>query len=585
MHAIPRPEYPRPQFQREKWLNLNGPWQFAIDEGDSGREQRWQERESLPGTIMVPFCPESDLSGVAHKDFIRACWYRRTVALGADWLRGRVLLHFGACDYETTVWFNGVEIGTHEGGYSSFTMDVTRAAREGENTIIVLARSDVRAGRQPSGKQSQVFASHGCFYTRTTGIWQTVWMEAVPEKYVERLQWLPDPDNGGFHMTAELAPDARGWLRVRVSFQGKEMGGGAWKAGGRSLSAFVGVKETHLWSLEDPALYDIEVELETEAGVDRVASYAGLRKIQWDREGVLLNGKRVYLRLVLDQGFYPDGVITAPEDGELKGDILRAKAMGFNGARLHQKMFEARFLYWADRLGYLVWDEHGNWGMSVSDGRNMPRFLAEWTELVRRDISSPALMGWCPFNETEERATDPACILAAYRLTRALDPTRPVIDTSGWVHCAETDILDYHDYAQDGAELRANLEAYAAAKDGETFSPGLMPWMKNWRQKMPVRAGQPVFLSEFGGTGWIMGGIPKDRWGYGGLPETEEEFFRRFEGLVDAALETRGICGFCYTQLTDVEQEINGLYTFDRRAKFPPERIAAILTRPAWNEK
>lgn len=583
MCSMPRSEYPRPQFRRDKWMNLNGEWQFEIDAGDSGREQKWQDRPALSERILAPFCPESRLSGIAHTDFIRACWYRREIDLDPSWTQGRVLLHFGAVNYETTVWVNGIKIGMHEGGYASFTLDITRAVHEGTNVLVIQARSDVRAGRQPSGKQSPRYGSFGCFYTRTTGIWQTVWLENVPEKYLERIQWIPDPENACFHMAAEVTEGTRGELRIRASFAGKEMGEARFRVSGRSIHGSIPLAEKHLWSVEDPALYDLEAVMETDTGTDRMESYAGLRSVTWDEQGFKLNGKPVFMRLVLDQGFNPEGIITAPSDGELKNDILRSKAMGFNGARLHQKMFEARFLYWADTLGYLVWDEHGNWGMDVSDGRNMPRFLSEWTELVRRDLSSPAVIGWCPFNETE-RDTDPANMRIAYRATRAMDSTRPIIDTSGWVHCEETDFMDYHDYTQSGETLKEHLEKYVASSPGEAFPAGEMDWLKAWRLDMPVNHGQPVFLSEFGGIGWIVGGVPRERWGYGDLPETEEAFIQRFESLVTAALTTRGLCGFCYTQLTDVEQEINGLYTYDRQPKFPPEKVSAIMTRRAWNE-
>lgn len=583
MNTVPRPEYPRPQFVRDRWMNLNGVWQFELDPGDSGLEQKWQEKSAFTGEITVPFCPESALSGVNHRDFIRACWYCREVILPESDLEGKVLLHFGAVNYEATIWVNGIQVGRHEGGYSSFTLEVTRALRSGPNQIVVRARSDVRAGKQPSGKQSQKFGSFGCYYTRTTGIWQTVWLEIVPQKYIARAQWIPDPANGGFHLTAEFDSDTQGVLTVSPTFDGRDMGVSAFQVRGRAVSGFVPVRETHLWSVGVPALYDIELKLESDGCSDRVKSYAGLRSIQWNREGVFLNHEPLYMRLVLDQGYYPDSVITAPSDEALKGDVLRAKAMGFNGARLHQKMFEPRFLYWADKLGYVVWGEHGNWGMDVSNGENMPRFLMEWVEFVRRDLSSPALIGWCPFNETQ-RDTDVSTVQSAYRVTRAIDPSRPVIDTSGWVHSEETDIYDYHDYIQEGQTLKQNLEIYASTPPGEPFAKCRMPWMQSWNMKMTVSQDQPVFLSEFGGIGWILGGIPENRWGYGGLPESEEAFFERFEGLVQAALSAKGICGFCYTQLTDVEQEINGLYTYDRIPKFPPERIAEILTRRAWNE-
>ena len=582
MNVTPRSEHPRPQFIREEWMNLNGPWQFELDLGNSGLERHWETKDVLKDEITVPFCPESKLSGIEYTDFVPACWYKKEVFLPESWSGSDVLLHFGAVNYETRVWVNQQQAIHHLGGYSSFSQNITSFLVPGKNTIVVLAQSDVRAGRQPSGKQSSKFDSYGCFYTRTTGIWQTVWLEAVPKNHVLHAQWS-DVNQGGFHLYAQLSNHTEGSLHVEAAFNEKNVGSATIAVSGREVRGWIKVEQSHLWTVEQPNLYDLTLTLKAQGTRDEIKSYAGLRQVSWNEAGLLLNGQPVFMRLVLDQGFYPDGVITAPTDDALKEDIILSKALGFNGARLHQKMFEPRFMYWADRLGYILWGEHGNWGMDIKNGKNLPAFLKEWLAFVQRDISSPALIGWCPLNETQ-KDTDTLAISAIYHATKIADPTRPVIDTSGWVHSPDTDIYDYHDYAQDPKVLRHNLEAYTASKIGEPFPPCLMPWMGTWQLPQTTNQGQPVFLSEFGGIGWIMGDIPESRWGYGGIPESEEAFFERFEGLVEAALTTKGICGFCYTQLTDVEQEINGLYTYERQPKFETSKIRPILTKPAWNE-
>lgn len=584
MNTIPRLEYPRPQFVRERWMNLNGPWQFEIDYGESGLDRRFWERDDFKDTITVPFCPESDISGIGHKDFIRACWYRREFTLPEDWKGMEIILHFGAVNYDARIWLNGTLVKRHKGGYSSFSVPVGRCVKDDVNVITLLACSDVRAGVQPSGKQCDHFFSAGCSYTRTTGIWQTVWLEAVPRTYMSDIRWTADADNGLFRLDAEFSAYARGTLTVDASYEGKPAGSKRFIVNGMNFTGFIPAEGKHLWAPGEPNLYDFTVTLETEAGIDEVKSYAGLRTVGCENGSVTINGKPFFMRLVLDQGFYPDGVITAPDDSELKSDILRSMAMGFNGARLHQKMFEARFMYWADKLGYVVWGEHGNWGMDVSDGKNIPAFLNEWMELIRRDASSPAVIGWCPFNETQKN-TDTRGLQAVYRATKAFDPGRLCIDTSGWVHGEQTDLFDYHDYDQDPDTLRAHLKSYTSGKAGEPFPKCGMGWMKDWPSFETVNAGQPVFLSEYGGIGWIMGDLPANRWGYGNMPETEEEFLTRLEGLTRVCVETEGLCGFCYTQLTDVEQEINGLYTFGRVPKFDADRIKGIFSLPAWNEK
>ncbi|MBQ3222111.1 MAG: beta-galactosidase [Clostridia bacterium] len=576
--SMPRAEYPRPQFVRERWMNLNGQWQFELDQGVSGVERKVYEQTSLAGEITVPFCPESRLSGVAHVDFINACWYRKEVYVPAEWLEGRLLLHFGAVDYEARIYINGKEAGRHEGGYVSFTVDITDYAQPGVNVICVYARSDVRSGKQPAGKQSTWYHSHGCSYTRTTGIWQTVWMEPVAKNYLQKIFLTPDVANQGVHVRAVLADYADGAaFKAEASYEGKPMGETETKAFGREVRAFVPLSEAHLWELGCGRLYDLRLTF----GEDSVQAYFGLRSVALQGPHFVLNGKPVFQRTVLDQGFNPEGIITAPCDEHLKHDIELSMAMGFNGARLHQKIFEPRFLYWADRLGYMVWGEHANWCLKTNDGEGLLHFLPEWIEAVERDYSSPAIIGWCPFNETD-MDTDPRVLSATYHATKALDPTRPCIDTSGWVHCGDTDVQDYHDYTQDVEEFTRNVAVYASGKKGELFPKH----QSEYGKKFPttLNKGQPVFVSEYGGIGWKIGHTPGDAWGYGNNPTTEEEFIARFKGLADACLDTEGIMGLCYTQLTDVEQEINGLYTYERVPKFPAEVICPILSRKAWNE-
>jgi len=575
---MPRAEYPRPQFVRENWLNLNGQWQFELDQGVSGVERKVYEQPSLSGEITVPFCPESVLSGIGHVDFINACWYRKEVEIPAEWLEGRLLLHFGAVDFESRIYVNGKEAGRHEGGYVSFTVDITDYAHAGKNVIMVYARSDVRSGKQPAGKQSTWYHSHGCSYTRTTGIWQTVWMEPVAENYMQKIFLTPDLANKGVHVRIVLADYADGVsFKAEASYEGRFMGEAEALAFGREVRAFVPVAEEHLWELGCGRLYDLNLTF----GADTVKAYFGLRSVSLKGPSFCLNGKPVFQRTVLDQGFNPEGIITAPNDEHLKHDIELSMAMGFNGARLHQKIFEPRFLYWADKMGYMVWGEHANWCLKTNDGEGLLHFLPEWIEAVERDYSSPAIIGWCPFNETDAN-TDPRVLRTTYQATKALDPTRPCIDTSGWVHCGDTDVHDYHDYTQDVAEFAEHVKVYASTRKGELFPTHQTDFGKKFGTTL--NKGQPVFISEYGGIGWKVGLTPGDSWGYGNNPTTEEEFLTRLKGLCDACLDTEGIMGLCYTQLTDVEQEINGLYTYERQEKFPAEKIRPFFARKAWNE-
>ncbi len=590
MTPVPRSEYPRPQFRRDDWLCLNGTWEFEIDRADTGLERGLVERR-LADEIVVPFCPESALSGVGDTDFLEAVWYRRTVTIPADWDAGRVLLHFQAVDYDATVWADGVEVGRHRGGFTPFTCDL--GDRTGEVTLVVRAR-DSRHGPQARGKQSTRYENYGCLYTRTTGIWQSVWLEPVPAVHLRRPRITPSVAAGVVQVTAPLSAGRPGH-RVRATLR-DEAGSvaDATVAADVDLAPqlFLQVPEgrRRLWSPEDPFLYDVRIELldGTGAVVDAADSYAGLRSVTIDGQAITLNGRRIFQRLVLDQGYYPDGIMTAPDDAALVADIELSKAAGFNGARLHQKVFEERFLYHADRLGYLVWGEFGDWGCDVGPAGDNQQpgatYVAQWLEAVERDYSHPAIVGWCPLNETRQTRHDRTTVLddvtrAMFLATKAADPTRPVLDTSGYSHrVPETDVYDSHDYEQDPATFRDQMAGLAHGTPYSNTGPQDTPW------SVPYR-GQPYFCSEFGGIWWRSEPDDGESWGYGERPKSLEEFYTRFEGLTGALLDDPRMFGYCYTQLTDVHQEQNGIYAFDRSPKLDLDRIRAAQTRPAAFER
>ena len=567
MGSLPRPEHPQPQMERSAWRSLNGAWQFAFDFGRSGLDRHFERRDALDTTITVPFCPESVLSGVHYTDFIPAVWYARAFTLTPEELSGRVLLHFGAVDYEAHVFVNGEPAGTHRGGYTSFCFDITDLCRAGENRLSVYAEDDNRSGKQPHGKQCESFDSQGCDYTRTTGIWQTVWLEFVPETYIQSVQYYPNITEGTLLVQAKLC--GAGTFTVKASFEGRPCGEASARAENGFAAVTLPLSELHLWDVGRGNLYDLTLTF----GSDSVKSYAGMREVRIEGRRVLLNGRPVFQRLVLDQGFYPDGIYTAPDDSALVRDIELSLAAGFNGARLHQKVFEPRFLYHCDRLGYLAWGEMANWGLDYSDPAALEAFLGEWLDAVGRDFNHPSIVGWCPFNETwdrEGRRQLDSLLAMVYRVTKQLDPTRPCIDTSGNFHVV-TDIYDVHDYEQDPASFAAHYEAF---RTGGAFYDAQAA-----RQQYDGK--KPMFVSEYGGIKWNPQGDVDKAWGYGDGPATEEAFIERYRGLTEALLSNPNMFGFCYTQLYDVEQETNGLYTYSREPKFDMAVFHAINTQPA----
>nr|WP_203597946.1 sugar-binding domain-containing protein [Streptomyces sp. SID7909] len=599
--SVPRPEYPRPQFVRRDWLNLNGTWQFETDQGDSGLERGLLERD-LTGEILVPFAPESELSGVGDTDFLEAVWYRRRFTAPAEWAGRRVLLHFGAVDHDTTVWVDGTEVVRHRGGFTPFTADLGDLAPAGREVEITVRARDPKSGPQARGKQAIQYANHDCNYTRTTGIWQTVWAEPVADAHLRRPRITPDLAAGAFHLELPLSANLPGH-RVRAVLS--DGTGEVCRAEARAdldlaprLYLPVPEDRRREWSPEDPHLYGLRLELLGPDGesTDTVESYAGLRSVSIRGKAVLLNGRPRFQRLVLDQGWYPDGLMTAPTDEALVRDIELAMEAGFNGARLHQKVFEERFLHHADRLGYLVWGEFGDWGCEVggSSGDNQrpdASFVAQWLEAVERDYSHPSIVGWCPLNETYQKLHDRITQLddvtrAMFLATKAMDTSRPVIDASGYSHrVLETDIYDSHTYEQDPAAFRQLVSGLAK---GEPF---VNTYENGAAYSQPYR-GQPYFVSEFGGVWWDPEAAAEqsgsDRtvsWGYGDRVRTEDEFHERFAGLTGALLEDPDMFGYCYTQLTDVFQEQNGVYRFDRGTKLDIARIREAQLRPAAIEE
>ena len=567
---IPRPEYPKPQFERKDWMNLNGEWAFCFDNGRSGAARKiYENDDAFDRTITVPFCVESELSGIGCKDFIYGVWYKKTVEIPAQYAEKRTVLHIGAADYKTTVYINGKKAGEHKGGYVSFSFDITAFVVPGQNVIVLNCEDDTRDPMIPRGKQCEEFYSRGCDYTRTTGVWQTVWLEFTEKEYISSVRYYPDYRTATLVISAVLSGTAD--LRAKAFYEGREVGEAFMAGASGNAELTLSLSETHLWEVGCGRLYDLELTF----GKDEVKSYFGLRNVWMDGYRFMVNGKSVFQRTVLDQGFYPDGIYTASTDAALLKDIRLSKACGFNGARLHQKVFEERFLYHCDKEGYLVWDEYPNWGLDHSRPESIYSILPEWLDEVARDFNHPAIIGWCPFNETWDqhgcRQFDPLLSLV-YRATKAADPTRPCIDTSGNYH-VETDIFDLHEYEQDPSVMQARFEKFRTEDVLENHC--------NHRQEYV--SGMPVFISEYGGIKWtkdeVKAGVPG--WGYGNAPTTEQEYMDRYKGLTDALLDNPKICGFCYTQLTDIEQEQNGVYTYQREEKFPASFFFGVNTRKA----
>lgn len=598
MSTVPRSEYPRPQFRRDHWTNLNGKWAFAFDDGDLGFMERWQattaeELESgaspFDRRITVPFCYQASLSGIGETAFHDVVWYARAFDPPSLEVGERLLLHFGAVDYRAIVWLNGVQIAQHEGGHTPFSADVTRALHDGENVIVVWAEDPSKDVTIPRGKQYWKEESEGIFYTRTTGIWQTVWLEPVNRSHIGTLCLTPDVDSAcvdvevvvegfkpGLALRLNVMREYEPLLDDRVGIQSPVVERRLPLVGrgeAPDMSHFVEGTSLALWSPEHPNLYDLRLELLDEDGeiLDAVESYFGMRKIEARDGQIYLNNRSYYQRLVLDQGYFPEGILTAPTDDDLMKDIELAKQMGFNGARKHQKVEDPRWLYWADRLGFLVWGEMANAYQYSPD--YVRRITDEWQKVVRRDYNHPCIVAWVPMNESwgvSELATNlkhREHLLTLYHLTRSLDTTRLIVSNDGWEH-AKTDLLTLHDYG-DAETLARNHATVQAAVIAEPHGrPAYVPGHSY--------SGEPILVTEFGGI--ALAG-EEGGWGYSTV-SNGEELLERYENLVTALLQSKAVQGFCYTQLTDVEQEINGLLSYDRRPKAGLDRIHKVTSQP-----
>lgn len=560
--------HPNPQFARARYQMLNGEWGFGYQKAKRGYKFGINEsdlqvmRANLNEKIIVPYCIESELSGIGYKDFLNRVWYKRNVEIQKG--DNRVFLNIGAADYVTSLYVNNKYVGSHTGGYTSFKFEITDYAVDGENEIFIVCEDDTRASLVPIGKQSNRKNSYACSYTRTTGIWQSVWLEYTPQEYVKGFKLYPSINQENVTVQLDLVGVAD--LTLVAKYDGNEVGRAIVKNASSSTMVQVALSEMHLWDLGKGELYTLDLIF----GMDEVNSYFGMREVRLDGFKFMLNNRSVFQRLVLDQGYYRKGIYTAQNDEELLQDITLSMSIGFNGARLHQKVFDPRFLYFCDKMGYIVWGEYASWGIDYSNPKAVDIFQGQWAEAVDRDFNHPSIIGWCPFNETwnykNRKQYDPL-ISTIYDYTKAVDPTRPCIDTSGNFH-VKTDIYDVHDYRYDPVEFKKSYDKLVT--DGELYEHVLIDNPN--RQKYN---GEPTFVSEYGGIKWEADKEFKS-WGYGVDVKTEEELAQRYCGLTEALLQNEKMLGFCYTQLYDVEQEQNGLFTYDRKPKFKEEIYAKI---------
>lgn len=556
-----RSEYPRPSFVRENWLNLNGKWDFEI--GNTGVFDK---------VIEVPFCPESRLSDIEHKDFMYDLQYRRTVEITKEQLTGSVIINFGAVDYECTLFVNGKKAGYHNGGYISFLFDITEYLEEGENELVLAVKDDTKHPAIPMGKQSDRFESYGCSYTRTTGIWQTVWLEFTGKTYITERKITANPETKSVVLEGKLSNTEHCKASAEIFYKNEKVAECRTECSdGKFTMTAVIDSEIMLWDVLKPEIYDIVLTVKNNGEVsDRVKTYTGFRSIELKDGKFLLNGKSVFLRQILDQGFHPDGIYTFPTIEDIEKDIDIAIDLGFNGARPHEKIFEEYYLYYADMKGYLVWGEFPNWGCCL-DSKNCPEglvnFLSEWKEELIRDYNHPSIIGWCPLNETWEgkHFCDAASHKAIYDATKEYDPIRPVIGASGGFLYV-TDIDDYHDYSHTAEEIISHVHNH---KNG-TYEHAEV-YKKNEEEKACLLTpedleGLPIFCSEYGGISFNIG---NGAWGYVN-ESNEDDFVSHYISDTNAIMQS-DCMGMCYTQLTDVEQEQNGLVTYAREHKFSEE--------------
>lgn len=579
---IPRPEHPRPDFFREDWMNLNGEWQFAFDDENLGLTQKWYKPGTkLDRTILVPFCYECVLSGVHVEEKHEIMWYRRSFVLPEYMAGRRILLRFGAVDYRATVYLNGQAVGGHRGGYTPFAFDITPFLIDGENDLCLRAE-DRRDCTQPRGKQNWLDHWFGCWYTPTSGIWQTVYLEAAGDTYLKSAHITPDIDRGiaRVHLTLDREPEQPVTAELTMTYKGQPFRKQTLELTQRCQSAlFDMVMGKHItgfftWSPEDPSLYDLTISL---SGGDKVQTYFGMRKIE-SRDGqIFLNNKPLYQRLILDQGYWPDSLLTPPSDEALREDLEWTKRFGYNGARKHQKLEDPRYYYWADKMGVLVWGELPS--AYEFTGESVKNLSDTLSGFIDRDFNHPCIITWVPLNESwgvDRIAHDKRmqmCSEMLYCQAKAQDGTRLVSGNDGWDQ-TRTDIYGLHDYAAEGDVLAshfADMERVEVSSNDHRLARAV---------GYPRGKDEALMLTEYGGIAMEAEGSEEGSWGYHEKVKGEEAFFARYQALTDAARNIPDNQGYCYTQLTDVQQEVNGLLTPDRKPKIDPERFRSLTLNP-----
>lgn len=571
-----RKEYPRPQFVREKWMNLNGTWDFCF------KEEEWQN-------IEVPFAFQSPLSGIGVDKMCDDMVYRRTVVVPKEWQEQKVRLHFGAVDYRCRVYVNKKYAGKHTGGNIGFSLDITNLLTWEEEEIVIEVNDPCKDETIPRGKQFWLEKQEGIWYTRTSGIWQTVWLEPLDDAHLCDVKYTGDIDAGSVLIEFECSKEAvKGQLAVQIAMEGRTVAdvviNNVKQEGSVSLDLFgnhVFRAANHgdgwCWSPENPKLFDVTLTLSKDGIVrDEVKGYFGLRKIETREGRVYLNNRPYVQKLVLDQGYWREGLLTAPSDEALRKDIELAKSMGFNGCRKHQKSEDPRFLYWADRLGYLVWEEVG--ACAQFSRKSAKRTIMEWSEAVHRDYNHPCIVAWVVLNESwgvpeiSINKREQAHSMALYYQVKSLDDTRLVVNNDGW-EMTKTDICAVHNYHHGSKEEIQKQEYFKESLSTKEKLIASMPAGRNLYANGYSYQGEPVMLTEFGGVSYRTH-AEKD-WGYTSVSD-EVEFVETYARMIKAIRESKVLFGYCYTQLTDVEQEVNGLFTYDREEKVSPEKIKVL---------
>lgn len=587
--------YPRPQLLRQDWLSLDGAWDFAYDDADVGRAERWFEpgdAHAFPLTIRVPFVPESEASGIADPGFHSVVWYRRTLELTrpAAGSVERHLVHFGAVDHSARVWVDGQLVTTHVGGQTSFSADITDALVDGaQHTLVVRAEDDAQNFEQPRGKQDWKLEPHAIWYDRSTGIWRTVWLETVGKQRVARLDWASDRVSGAVQGSVTLAerPLEGTSMSVTLSLDDGVLAELSLTAHDVRTDFSIQLpsyrneqdRELYVWTPERPTLVDAELVLNHGgAELDHVWSYLGIRSTTVGHGAFLLNNRPTYVRSVLEQGYWEESHLTPPSPEALRHEVEQILALGFNAARIHQKVADPRFLYWADRLGLMIWGETA--AAYEFSATAVQLLMTEWMAIVEQCRNHPSIVTWVPLNESwgvhdiSVSAAQREYSQALVSVTRALDPTRPVVSNDGWEH-VDSDILGLHDYASDPADITARYgtpSAIDATLSG--IGPSQRPPMVTTAQRQKYDAGlAPLMITEFGGTSYAGG----KTWGYT-VVDSDEGYRDHLDSLFAAIRGCAGIAGFCYTQLTDTLQEANGLLRKDRTPKLAMETLRAIVT-------